>query len=135
MALKRRNKILATFSMSSMTDVIFLLLIFFMVTSTVVFPNAIKVLLPQSQKQTSAAPLARVTIDENLNYYVAFGNEREHMVSFDEITPWLVAMHLEEPEMYVALYADEAVPYREVVKVLDIATHQKFKMVLATRPK
>lgn len=52
MALKRRNKVSAAFSMSSMTDVIFLLLIFFMVTSTVVFPNAIKVLLPQSQKQT-----------------------------------------------------------------------------------
>ena len=64
--------------MSSMTDVIFLLLIFFMVTSTVVFPNAIKVLLPQSKKQTSASPLARVTIDKDLNYYVAFGNEREH---------------------------------------------------------
>lgn len=134
MALKRRNKIQATFSMSSMTDVIFLLLIFFMVTSTVVFPNAIKVLLPQSKKQTSATPLARVTIDEKLNYYVAFGNEREHAVTFDEITPWLQAMQLEEPEMYVALYADETVPYREVVKVLDIANRENFRMVLATRP-
>ena len=58
-----------------MTDVIFLLLIFFMVTSTIVFPNAIKVLLPQSKQQTSASPQARVTIDQDLNYYVAFGNE------------------------------------------------------------
>lgn len=120
--------------MSSMTDVIFLLLIFFMVTSTVVFPNAIKVLLPQSKKQTSATPLARVTIDEQLNYYVAFGNEREHSVTFDEITPWLQTMQLEEPDMYVALYADETVPYREVVKVLDIANRENFRMVLATRP-
>ena len=134
MALKRRNKIQTTFSMSSMTDVIFLLLIFFMVTSTVVFPNAIKVLLPQSKKQTSATPLARVTIDENLNYYVAFGNERERSVTFDEITPWLQNMQLEQPDMYVALYADEAVPYREVVKVLDIANREHFRMVLATRP-
>lgn len=134
MALKRRNKIQATFSMSSMTDVIFLLLIFFMVTSTVVFPNAIKVLLPQSKKQTSATPLARVTIDEQLNYYVAFGNEKEHSVSFEEITPWLQTMQLEEPDMYVALYADETVPYREVVKVLDIANRENFRMVLATRP-
>lgn len=134
MALKRRNKIQTTFSMSSMTDVIFLLLIFFMVTSTVVFPNAIKVLLPQSKKQTSAAPLARVTIDEQLNYYVAFGNEREKAVTFDQITPWLQSMQLEQPDMYVALYADETVPYREVVKVLDIATHENFRMVLATRP-
>lgn len=120
--------------MSSMTDVIFLLLIFFMVTSTVVFPNAIKVLLPQSKKQTSASPLARVTIDKNLNYYVAFGNEREHSVSFDEITPWLRSMQLEEPDMYVALYADETVPYSEVIKVLDIANREHFRMVLATRP-
>jgi len=134
MALKRRNKIQASFSMSSMTDVIFLLLIFFMVTSTVVFPNAIKVLLPQSKKQTSATPLARVTIDQELNYYVAFGNEKEHSIAFEEITPWLQTMQLEEPDMYVALYADETVPYREVVKVLDIANRENFRMVLATRP-
>ena len=134
MALKRRNKIQTTFSMSSMTDVIFLLLIYFMVTSTVVFPNAIKVLLPQSKKQTSATPLARVTIDKDLNYYVAFGNEREHSVSFDEITPWLQNMQLEEPDMYVALYADETVPYSEVIKILDIANREHFRMVLATRP-
>jgi biopolymer transport protein ExbD len=134
MALKRRNKIQTTFSLSSMTDVIFLLLIFFMVTSTVVFPNAIKVLLPQSKKQTSATPLARVTIDAQLNYYVAFVNERERAVTYDELTPWLQAMQQSEPTMYVALYADETVPYREVVRVLDIAHRENFKMVLATRP-
>lgn len=134
MALKRRNKILATFSMSSMTDVIFLLLIFFMVTSTVVFPNAIKVLLPQSKKQTSATPQARVTINQDLQYYVAFGNERERAVTFDDITPWLRQVAAQSPDMYVALYADEAVPYREVVRVLDIANREQFRMVLATRP-
>lgn len=117
-----------------MTDVIFLLLIFFMVTSTVVFPNAIKVLLPQSKKQTAAAPLARVTIDAGLHYYVAFGNERERAVTFDEITPWLDDIRLSAPDMYVALYADETVPYREVVRVLDVAHRGRFKMVLATRP-
>ena len=117
-----------------MTDVIFLLLIFFMVTSTVVFPNAIKVLLPQSKKQTSAAPLARVTIDKNINYYVAFGNEKEQPVAFEEITPWLQDIQYSVPEMYVALYADETVPYSEVVKILDIANRENFRMVLATRP-
>mgnify|MGYP001518390352 CR=1 FL=1 len=61
MALKRRTKVNESFSMASMTDVIFLLLIFFMVTSTVVIPNAIKVTLPQAQKQTAAKPLTRVT--------------------------------------------------------------------------
>ena len=57
-----------------MTDIIFLLLIFFMITSTMVSPNAIKVLLPQGKQQTSAKPLKRV-IDKNLNFYAAFGNE------------------------------------------------------------
>ena len=123
------------FSMASMTDVIFLLLIFFMVTSTVVVPNAIKVTLPQSQKQTAAKPLTRVTIDADLNYYVAFGQQREKRVSFDEITPFLRESYAKEPEMFVALYAAETVPYREIVKILNIANENKFKMVLATRPR
>ena len=113
MALKRRHKISPQFSMSSMTDIIFLLLIFFMITSTMVSPNAIKVLLPQGKQQTSAKPLTRVIIDKDLMYYAGFGNEAE---------------------MYVALYADETVPYAEIVKVLNIANENHFKMVLATRP-
>ena len=120
--------------MASMTDVIFLLLIFFMVTSTVVIPNAIKVTLPQAQKQTAAKPLTRVTIDANLNYYVAFGKQKEVQVSFDEITPFLQDSYAKEPEMFVGLYADETVPYKEIVKILNIANENKFKMVLATRP-
>ncbi len=117
-----------------MTDVIFLLLIFFMITSTVVVPNAIKVTLPQSSKQTAAKPLTRLTIDANLNYYVAFGKQREVKVSFDEITPFLQDSYAKEPDMWVALYADETVPYKEVVKVLNVANENKFKMVLVTRP-
>lgn len=134
MALKRQNELLATYSMASMTDVIFLLLIFFMVTSTVVIPNAIKVTLPQAQKQTAAKPLTRVTIDSQLNYYVAFGKQKEVQVSFQEIAPFLQDCYAKEPEMYVALYADETVPYKEIVKILNIANENKFKMVLATRP-
>lgn len=134
MGLKRRTKADSAFSMASMTDIIFLLLIFFMLSSTVVIPNAIKVTLPQSKKQTAAKPLTRVTIDANLNYYVAFGKEKEKQVSFDEITPFLQASYDKEPEMFVALYADETVPYKEIVKILNIANENKFKMVLATRP-
>lgn len=120
--------------MASMTDIIFLLLIFFMVTSTVVVPNAIKLTLPQAQKQTAAKPFSRVTIDKNLNYYVAFGNQREKQVTFDDITPFLQERYNQEPEMSVALYADETVPYGEIVKVLNVANKNKFKMVLVTRP-
>ncbi|MDR3217546.1 MAG: biopolymer transporter ExbD [Dysgonamonadaceae bacterium] len=134
MALKKRKKISAEFSMASMTDMIFLLLIFFMITSTVVVPNAIKVVLPQSAQQTSAKPLTRVTIDAGGNYFVAYGREKERPVSFDEITPFLQECYRLEPDIYVALYADEAIPYKEVVKVLDIANRNDFRMILVTRP-
>jgi len=134
MALKRQNKIDASFSMASMTDIIFLLLLFFMITSTVVNPNSIKILLPESKQQTSAKPLTRVIIDKDLHYYVAFGNEKEKQVTFDGIEPFLQARILEEPDMYVALYADENIPYRELVRVLNICNENKFKLVLATRP-
>ena len=120
--------------MSSMTDVIFLLLIFFMITSTMVSPNAIKVLLPQGKQQTSAKPLTRVIIDKELNLFAAFGNDREQPLTFEELTPFLQDCANREPEMYVALYADESVPYREIVKVLNIANENHFKMALATRP-
>jgi biopolymer transport protein ExbD len=116
-----------------MTDLIFLLLIFFMITSTMVSPNAIKVLLPQGSEQTSAKPMARVIIDKDLNYYGAFGNEDEMPLTMDELTPFLQECAQKEPEMYVALYADESIPYREIVRVLNIANENHFKMVLATR--
>lgn len=119
--------------MASMTDVIFLLLIFFMITSTVVSPNAIKVLLPQGKEQTSAKPLTRVIIDSDLNMYAAFGNDREEAITVEQLPGFLRSCASREPEMYVALYADESVPYREIVKVLNIANENKFKMVLATR--
>ena len=131
--LKRKTKTIETFSMSSMTDIIFLLLIFFMITSTMVTPNAIKVLLPQGSQQTSAKPLARVIIDKELNYYSAFGNEDEMPIDPEDITDFLKKCASEEPEMYIALYADESVPYREIVRVLNIANENNFKMVLATR--
>lgn len=134
MALKKRNKASASFSMSSMTDLVFLLLIFFMITSTVVTPSAIKLLLPQSSSQASAKPLTRVYIDSDINFYVAEGKNAERQVAFEDIEPFLQSVVLAEPEMYIALYADESVPYREIVKVLNIANKNKFKLVIATRP-
>ena len=131
MALKRRNRIEASFSMASMTDVIFLLLIFFMVTSTFVFPNAIKVNLPQSKQQAAVKPLARVTIDASLNYYVSVGKAK---VAYEELPSYLVEARNQDPEMYFALYADESVPYREIMKVLNVANDNQLRMVLATQP-
>ena len=134
MSLKRKTKIDANFSMASMTDIIFLLLIFFMVTSTIVVPNAIKINLPQAQQQTAAKPLSRVTIDKSLNYYVATGKQREKQVTFDDIVPFLQECYELDSEMFVALYADEAVPYGEVVKVMHIAFANQYNMVLMSRP-
>ena len=131
--IKRRTKAIDMFSMSSMTDIIFLLLIFFMITSTMVTPNAIKVLLPQGKEQTRAKPMARVIIDKKLNYYVAWGSAKEKRIQEKELTPFLIDCSDKDSEMYVALYADESIPYAEIVKVLNIANENKFKMVLATR--
>ncbi|MBP5259891.1 MAG: biopolymer transporter ExbD [Paludibacteraceae bacterium] len=134
MALKKRNRASAAFSSSSMTDLVFLLLIFFMITSTAVTPSAIKLLLPQSSSQTAANPVSRVYIDEQINFYVAQGKQRERAVAFEEIEPFLQNAVAENPEMYVVLYADESVPYREIVRILNIANKNKYKLVIATRP-
>ncbi len=134
MALKQRFKLESNFSMASMTDVIFLLLIFFMITSTIVVPNAIQVLLPRAKQQAQAKPITRVTIDKDLNYYVANANETERQVPFEAITPFLQSAYTNDPEIFVALYADESVPYKEIVRILDIANQNRFKMVLMTRP-
>ena len=131
---KRRIKVSPTFNMASMTDIIFLLLIFFMITSTMVSPNAIKVLLPQGKKQTTVKATARVVIDKELNIYAAAGSEDEVPVALEELPSVLRAQVNDSTELFVSLYADEAVPYRNIVEILNIANDNLFKMVLATRP-
>ena len=111
-----------------MTDVVFLLLIFFMITSTLVHPNALKLLLPQSENQTAAKPLTSVSITRNLEYYV-----EEQRVSFSEIEPMLKQRVGENPETYISLHVDENVPMKEVVKVMNIAKRNEYKLILATR--
>lgn len=134
MSLKRRTKAEPTFNMASMTDIIFLLLIFFMITSTMVSPNAIKVLLPQGSKQTMAKSVSRVVIDKDLNIYAANGNEDERLVTIDELPAVLNEAVNDSTELFVSLYADESVPYKNIVEILSVANENKFKMVLATRP-
>lgn len=130
MALKRGSKISSAFNMSSMTDVVFLLLIFFMLTSTLVHPNALKLVLPQSKNQASAKPQTSVSITADLRYYV-----ETKRVSYDELEPALAAKLGEQPDMYIALHVDETVPMCEVVKVMNIAKKHKYKLILATRAK
>ncbi len=123
-----------------MTDVIFLLLIFFMVTSTIIFPAAIDVNLPQSSEQTSLKPLTEVYIDSESNLYlVADRNDSTEVLSkavevtLPRLETELSAIAAVDSTRAVALYADSVVDYGKVVKVLDIAARQKLKMVLSTR--
>lgn len=131
--IKRRTRTIGDFSMSSMTDIIFLLLIFFMLTSTIVVPNAIKVNLPQGKERAHTQPMARITIKADLTYYAQWDNEPVRAISDSDISAFLSECSTKDPDMYVALYADETIPYSEVVKVLNIANENKYKMVLATR--
>jgi biopolymer transport protein ExbD len=136
MALKQRFNVEANFSMASMTDIVFLLLIFFMITSTIVIPHSIQVLLPSSQPQAQiTTPFTRVTIDANSNFYIATGSNRDTRIEFDEIIPYLQAAYVVGADNFIALFADESVPYREIVRILDVANQNQFRMVLMTRPR
>lgn len=140
MALKKQYSSLATFSMSSMTDVIFLLLIFFMVTSTLINPAAIEVDLPQSSEQTSLKPETEVYMDSLTNLYVV---ENRHdsvaekatprPVSLQELMAALTLIQQQDSLRAVALYADTKVEYGKVMEILDVAARRNLKMVLATK--
>ena len=133
MALKRRNKVDSGFSMSSMTDIVFLLLIFFMVTSTLISPNALKLLLPQSSNQTKAKPMTSISITKNLEYSVN-DNGKLIRVQFNEIEPMLQEILGDNPDAFISLHADRSVPIEQVVKIMNIARKNKYKLILATSP-
>ncbi len=115
--------------MSSMTDIIFLLLIFFMLTSTLIAPNALKLLLPKSNNQTDATPIVSVSITEDLKYYI--GQKR---VEFMNLETMLHQKLRKEEDPVISLHADKNVPINEVVKVMNIAKNNRYKLILATRP-
>lgn len=134
MALRSRNKINAAFSMASMTDIVFLLLIFFMVTSTLVAPNALKLLLPQSNNQTAAKPITTISITKDLRYYI---NEEGDLkrVEFNEIEPFLQNRYgIGNDDIFISLHAEKSVPWDEVVKIMNIARKNKYKLIAATAP-
>ena len=127
MALKSRNKVNPSFSMSSMTDIVFLLLIFFMVTSTLIHPNALKLLLPKSSNQTAAKPLTTISITSDLEYAIEGAS-----VSYSNLERELVDKVGNEEDVYISLHADKSVDIEHVVNVMNIAKKHKYKMILAT---
>ena len=130
MALSSRNKVSVQFSMSGMTDIVFLLLIFFMITSTLIAPNALKLLLPQSKHQTTANPITTVSITQNAQFYI-----ETRRVSISELETELYNRLKDEPEPTVSLHVDENVPMKEVVKVMNIAKDNRYRLILATSPR
>ncbi len=133
MGLKRRNKVEAGFSMSSMTDIIFLLLLFFVITSTMTTPNDIKINLPKSSSQSSTRQVvAKVSIDKDGNYFIGNKSSKSIKVSSEMLEEYLLQQIESDTATHIALYADGETPHRKVVKVLDIAKRNKMKLVIAT---
>lgn len=127
--------------MSSMTDVVFLLLIFFMVTSTFIIPSAMEVDLPQSASTTELRPVSEVYLDSAGNcFFVADRNDSTPAgrarvsVDRDRLLASLLLVRSNDSTRPVALYADRHVDYGEVVEVLDLASSHGIRMVLATKP-
>ena len=137
MAISRRSKLSADMNTSSMSDLVFLLLLFFMITSTLVSPNAIKLLLPQSESRTMAKQNVTVYINEELNYFI--GEQPVDEVSLgDEIA---AALQQEPVDATIVLRADKTVPVQNIVVVIDAVNKinddkgEKHKVILATAPK
>lgn len=127
MKLKGRNKVSPDFSMSSMTDIVFLLLIFFMLTAN--SPNALDLLLPKAKGKSTNTQNVSVSIDKNLQYFV--NNER---INGEYIEIELKKALRGQDKPTIILRAEESVALREAVNVMDIANRNNYKVILAVRP-
>ena len=134
MALKSRNKVSANFNMSSMTDIVFLLLIFFMLTSTLVTQNALDLVLPKSSSTNTDTPPLSVYIEKKDNvikYHIGTGTGTEE-VEFEKLEAKLIIKLREAKDKGIVLNTDKSVEIEHVVKVMTIAYDNEFKLVLAT---
>jgi biopolymer transport protein ExbD len=129
MGLRSRNKVSPNFNMSSMTDIVFLLLIFFMLTSTLVSPNALKLLLPSSKAKTLEKQTISISITKDIDFFI-----NENKVTAASIEQELKLLIKNEKEPAIILHTDKTVAIEHVVKVMDIAYRNKYKIVLATTP-
>ena len=129
MNIKGRNKVTPEFNMSSMTDIVFLLLIFFMLASTLVTTNAIDILLPKADGKTENKKSVAVSITKDLNFYI---DQKLVGESVLELELKNILANQEEPT--IVLRAEKSVAVENVVKVMDIANRNKFKVILAVKP-
>lgn len=135
--IQSRNQIKIESSSSTMSDLVFLLLIFFMITSTLISPNAVKLLLPESNSRTMAKQNVTVYIDENYNFFVG-----DIPVATTDLRPMIEGgIEAGITDACVVLRADKTVPVQYVVNVIDAVndinaqTGSKHKVILATSPK
>jgi biopolymer transport protein ExbD len=129
MNLRGRNKVSATFSMSSMTDIVFLLLIFFMLTSPVITPEALDLILPKAKGKTTNKHNLSVSINKELEIYI-----NKDRVSESSLEQNLINRLKDVENPTIILRAEEGVPVEKAVKVMDIANRNRFKVVLAVKP-
>ncbi len=129
MNFRGRNKVTPEFNMSSMTDIVFLLLIFFMIASTLVTTNAIDILLPKASGKTENKKSVAVSIKKDLTYYIDQKRVGESVLENE-----LLAALSSEEKPTIVLRAEKSVPVENVVKVMDIANRNKFKVILAVKP-
>lgn len=130
MKLKGRNKVSAEFSMASMTDIVFLLLIFFMITSTMVTTNALDLVLPKAKGRTENNKSVSVSINKDLQFFID-----KEMVTETDVESRLLAKLEGQTTKNIILRAEEGVPIEKAVGILDIANRNQIKVVLAVRPK
>ena len=129
MNIRGRNKITPEFNMSSMTDIVFLLLIFFMIASTLVTTNAIDILLPTASGKTENKKSIAVSIKKDLTFYID-----QSKVEVQNLEAELLQLLQKETAPTLVLRAEKSVPVDYVVKVMDIANRNKFKIILAVNP-
>lgn len=129
MNLRSRNKVSADFSMSSMTDIVFLLLIFFMLTSPAITPEALDLILPKAQGKTTNVSSLSVSITKDLQVYI-----NDERVSQSALESTLKQKLSGEEDPTIILRAEEGVPIEKAVNVMDIANRNRYKIVLAVKP-
>ncbi|MBE9576562.1 MULTISPECIES: ExbD/TolR family protein [Flavobacterium] len=127
---KTRNKVSTEFNMSSMTDIVFLLLIFFMLTSTMVTTNALDIVLPKAKGKTDSNKSTSVSIDKDLNFFID-----KDKVNEADLEKQLLALFANSENKAIVLRAEKSVPHEKVVKVMEIAYRNQIKMVIAVNPK
>lgn len=127
--MRTRNKVEVSYSVASMTDIIFLLLLFFMLTSTLVSPNALRLLLPKSNSQTTSKPITTVSITKDIIFYVE--NTRVDVTQLEALLQHKIGQ-TEDPT--IAVHSDKSVPIEYIVDVMNIARRNNYKVILATSP-